>query len=234
MISLELDDADAALFSRLANDPRVIVPTTDLGEGFEDRLASLEAAGLATAFEWDGGFAASLTPLGAAGAGLRAARSSRSLDDYRWEPIDEPEKPDRLSGRKGGPEFEAVDPESLVDRRLHSPIDTAAAVETVDRDIRRAYGRHVPTSARLLPPRVLLDGGCRPWFNPTHPRRKGKPCPVCERLPLDDRTYCLLCCRWGLDDVLDRFRAAEVRKAEAARRKVAKFRPHSRPKKTAV
>lgn len=222
MIPCDLDDADAALFTRLANDPRVIVPTSDLGEDFEDALASLESSGFVKTYEWEGGFAASLTPLGATGAKLRVDPTPDADGAYRWEPADAPERPDRLK-RRITPGVAPLDLDAVVDRRLHEPVDTIAAEEEIATIVRRSSPTRPPLKTRLVPPRVLLEG-VRPWVNPEF--LPGEPCRACKGLPLGDRVYCLLCYRWGLDDVLARFWAAERARAKAAPRKPApKFRP---------
>lgn len=221
-MSPDLDDADAALFTRLANDPRVIVPTSDLDTGFEDALASLESSGFVKAYEWGDGFAVSLTPLGADGAKLKVDPTPDADGAYRWEPADAPERPDRLK-RRITPGVAPLDPDATPDRRLHEPVDIVAAEEEFVRQLRPANRRPAPIKTRLVPPRVLLTG-VRPWLNPEH--LPGEPCRACKGLPLGDRFFCLLCYRWGLDDVLARFWAAERARAKAAPRKPApKFRP---------
>lgn len=221
MIEATLSDADARVFTTIANDGRVVVPTSDLPferEELGDALAALDAAGLIFAFEWDDGPAVSLTPLAAAVAGLRARRTRRG---YIWVPGSTPERPDRMPGRR---DVEPVDPDTIADRRLPA----SAEIEEPGRS------RRTPRLIdRLAEPTVLLAGS-RPWVNPE--RLGSEPCRACKGLPLGDRVYCLLCHRWGLDDVLARLRAVEIRRAaaaKAAKAKAHKFRPRARREKTA-
>ena len=212
MIEATLSDADARVFTAIVNDERVVLPTSDLPferEELGDALAALDVAGLIAAFEWGDAPAVSLTPLAAAGAGLRARRTRRG---YVWVPASTPERPDRLPGRR---DVEPVDPDTIADRR--------EPTETDDPGRSRRTPRLID---RLVEPTVLLTGS-RPWVNPE--RLGSEPCRACKGLPLGDRVYCLLCHRWGLDDVLTRLRAAEVRRVEAAAKaKPHKFRPRAR------
>lgn len=216
--TLSLSDTDVRVFNAIVNDERVIVPTSDLRFGREElggALTALDVAGLIAAFDWGDAPAVSLTPLAAASAGLRA---ERGRSDYRWVPASSPPRPDRLPGRGGIVNGVALS--DMPDHRAVSPVDAAAAREQA------APRARLPLSDRLRPPTVLLEG-CRPWVRPD---AVPGPCPVCGGRALPPEAYCLLCGAWGLDDVLTRLRAAEVRRVEAARTKAKppKFRPRAR------
>jgi hypothetical protein len=233
----DLTEVDAEVFTRLANDPRVVVPASELilSPYEADAVVALEEAGLAAAFEWEGVPCVSMTPLAAEQAGLRV---SRTVGGYRWVPADDPELPDRLEGmEKTGREALADD----IAGWTPEPVEILEAAEEVERVIRRKSAARTngqrPTDYERDPdhlpkPRILLEG-CRPWVAPgVHKKRRRKnaePCRACLGRPLGRNTYCLYCDRWGLDAVLEQWRKA-VAAARTRPPKKIKFRPRMKVK----
>lgn len=225
MVGLDISDRDAAIFDIIVTDPRVIVPVADLPLDAEDSLATLEAAGLISAYEWDDVLSVTLSPFAAESAGLRVA----GCEPYHWEPIDALEVPIRLAQRQ-----ERLGTEEHVDPRLAEPLAEMEAAESVDVLLRKITKRRPgePTTAvdrdpdASPRPNILLEG-CRAWTNPE--ALPGEPCRACLGRKLGRYSYCLLCYRWGLDDIVRRWWAAvEAQSKRLA--KPAKKRPKFRPR----
>ncbi len=156
-----------------------------------DALADLDASGWLDPWETEGEFYVTLTPHAAERLGVRLVPAGRS-DTLRWVPIDDPQPCPRAAGRGQG-DVDALD---LIPDRSPGP---DADAESAERAERMAGGAH-STSDRTFPrPTILLGSGLTPWPGPL--ASKVGVCLGCRSEPMSERSYCLICDRWGMDHI---------------------------------
>jgi len=208
------DADDKALFDRVSQDRRVMVPLAELGDDVGPSVARLADADLVRLAEWDGAPVVTLSPLAAAKLGLCVAETSAG---YEWAAA-----PSQAPHRPRPRRRETVDLDSLPDARALTPDEIAEARETVD----AASGGVFDRLDSLPRPWVLLSG-CQQWSGHGDPEHVPSDCPACLNRPLRPTWYCLYCYRWGLDAVRNRLLASIRAKLAASRsnRRKAAFRP---------
>jgi hypothetical protein len=161
-----------------------------------DALADLDASGWLDPWETDGEFYVTLTPHAAERLGVRLVPAGRS-DTLRWVPLSDPEPCPRAPGRGQG-DVDALD---LIPDPAPGPEAEVEAAERAERMIRRnPRGNQVPSESSFPRPTILLGSGLTPWPGPL--AGKGRICPGCRSQPISERAYCLVCDRWGLDELL--------------------------------
>jgi hypothetical protein len=162
-----------------------------------DALADLDASGWLDPWEADGEFYVTLTPHAAERLGVRLVPAGRS-DTLRWVPVNDPEPCPRAPGRGQG-DVDALD---LIPDPAPGPEAEVEAAERAERMVHRhPRGVHVASEPSLPRPTILLGSGLTPWPGPVE--AKARICPGCLSGPIPERAYCLVCDRWGLDDILN-------------------------------
>jgi hypothetical protein len=161
-----------------------------------DALADLDASGWLDPWETDGEFYVTLTPHGAERLGVRLTPGGRS-DTLRWVPVDDPEPCPRTSNPGQGD----VDAFDLIIDTIPGPDEEAEAMERMEQLVRREVRLPANRSEPRYPkPTVILGSSLTPWPGPL--AAKAPICPGCRSGPICERTYCLVCDRWGLDHLL--------------------------------
>lgn len=215
---IDLNEEAALLWLRLSADNRVLCPVSDL-DASDDATESLRQAGLIEVCSWEDTACLSLTPLAAGRLKLRVTMARDGALVWSRTPAKQ-----RRALRSKGYDFDAS---RYPDKRASDPSEFAAVNERILTYIKLHERNKKPRltdadlAGKTLPrPSILLEG-CQPWSS-----LWTGDCPVCGGLPLRASTYCLWCCRWGLDWLLTAIREAIADKEKAEKEaKAVEFKP---------